>query len=319
MSAVPEPSLSKPDAKRIRREIERLSQEQNKALKMAMYVVMSSTEQNQYDQRHQQIVDLLRQLTALDAEDVSKLSARMVELSLQKAQRDPTLRGTVPSEVGPISSPLLWSSADLQRIGQPPVENAERSATPVGKAAVASATPLNPQQVHGTPRELRIANFAVLYSQAIVILRKIANRWSGSAAVRNLSGPWKSVQRNRWLSTFRTRILGPLTLAAEGGVVRQRTRSLIGHLSRRTSRAAQFVAGRISASKVYRCRDCGRQQGFRSRPHTFMERYILPLLMMQPVRCAACFRRDYRLILTRVRKRSHSDDENVDYISRHAA
>ena len=125
------------------------------------------------------------------------------------------------------------------------------------------------------------------------------------------------MQKNRWLSTFRKRILGPLTLAAERGVVRQRTRSLIGHLSRRTARAAQFVAGRISASKVYRCRDCGRQQGFRSRPRTFMECYIFPLLLMQPVRCAACFRRDYWLILTRVRKRSHRDDENVDYISRH--
>ena len=169
MSAVREPSLSKPDAKRIRREIERLSKEQNKALEMAMYVVMSPTEQNQYDQRHRQMVDPLRQLTALDVGDVSKLSAKMVELSLQKAQRNPTLRRTVPSEVGPVSSSLLWSSADLQRIVQPPMENAERSATRVGKA-VAPATPLNSEQVHGTRRELRIANFVVSYSQAMVIL-----------------------------------------------------------------------------------------------------------------------------------------------------
>jgi replicative DNA helicase len=89
---VPEPCSPNPDANRIRSEIERLSQQQNKALEIAMHVVMSPTEQKHYDQRHQQIVDLLRQLTALDAEDFSMLPAKMVELSLQEAQRDPTLR-----------------------------------------------------------------------------------------------------------------------------------------------------------------------------------------------------------------------------------
>ena len=34
-----------------------------------------------------------------------------------------------------------------------------------------------------------------------------------------------------------------------------------------------------------------------------MERYILPLFLLQPVRCGECFRRDYRLIFTRVRER----------------
>jgi hypothetical protein len=33
------------------------------------------------------------------------------------------------------------------------------------------------------------------------------------------------------------------------------------------------------------------------------ERYILPLFLLQPVRCAECFRRDYRLIFTQVRDR----------------
>jgi len=33
------------------------------------------------------------------------------------------------------------------------------------------------------------------------------------------------------------------------------------------------------------------------------ERLILPLLLMQPVRCGECFRRDYRLIFTPVRDR----------------
>jgi hypothetical protein len=46
----------------------------------------------------------------------------------------------------------------------------------------------------------------------------------------------------------------------------------------------------------YRCSDCGSDVGFRSRRRTFTERFILPVLLLQPVRCGECFRRDYRLI-----------------------
>jgi hypothetical protein len=53
----------------------------------------------------------------------------------------------------------------------------------------------------------------------------------------------------------------------------------------------------------YRCQDCGSESGFRSRRRTLTERLILPLLLMQPVRCGECFRRDYRLIFTRVHDR----------------
>ena len=53
----------------------------------------------------------------------------------------------------------------------------------------------------------------------------------------------------------------------------------------------------------YRCRDCGSDIGFRSRRRTFLERYLLPLFLLRPVRCGECFRRDYRLIFTRVRDR----------------
>lgn len=53
----------------------------------------------------------------------------------------------------------------------------------------------------------------------------------------------------------------------------------------------------------YRCTDCGSEVGFRSRRRTLTERYILPLFLLQPVRCGECFRRDYRLIFTRVRER----------------
>jgi hypothetical protein len=53
----------------------------------------------------------------------------------------------------------------------------------------------------------------------------------------------------------------------------------------------------------YRCNDCGSEVGFRSRRRTVTERFILPLFLLQPVRCGECFRRDYRLIFTQVRER----------------
>ncbi len=58
------------------------------------------------------------------------------------------------------------------------------------------------------------------------------------------------------------------------------------------------------SANSYRCRDCGSEVGFRSRRRTLTERYILPLFLLQPVRCGECFRRDYRFIFTRVRERS---------------
>jgi hypothetical protein len=54
---------------------------------------------------------------------------------------------------------------------------------------------------------------------------------------------------------------------------------------------------------VYRCADCGSETGFRSRRRSLSERFILPLFLLQPVRCGECFRRDYRLIFTPVRAR----------------
>jgi hypothetical protein len=53
----------------------------------------------------------------------------------------------------------------------------------------------------------------------------------------------------------------------------------------------------------FHCEDCGSDVGFRSRRRTFSERYFLPLFLLQPVRCAECFRRDYRLIFVPVKDR----------------
>lgn len=53
----------------------------------------------------------------------------------------------------------------------------------------------------------------------------------------------------------------------------------------------------------FHCDDCGSDSGFRSRRRTFSERYLLPLFLLQPVRCAECFRRDYRLLFVPVKER----------------
>ena len=56
-------------------------------------------------------------------------------------------------------------------------------------------------------------------------------------------------------------------------------------------------------ARPYHCRDCGKEVGVCSRPHTLTERHILPLLLLQPVRCVECFRRDYWSIFTPVHER----------------
>jgi hypothetical protein len=53
----------------------------------------------------------------------------------------------------------------------------------------------------------------------------------------------------------------------------------------------------------FHCDDCGSEIGFRSRRRTFLERYFLPIFLLRPVRCAECFRRDYRLVFVPVRER----------------
>jgi hypothetical protein len=41
------------------------------------------------------------------------------------------------------------------------------------------------------------------------------------------------------------------------------------------------------------CRGCGFQEAYRSRPRGFFERYMLPLLLLQAVRCERCYHRRY--------------------------
>jgi hypothetical protein len=53
----------------------------------------------------------------------------------------------------------------------------------------------------------------------------------------------------------------------------------------------------------FQCDDCGSDVGFRSRRRTLLERWLLPIFLLQPVRCAECFRRDYRLVFVPVKER----------------
>ena len=56
----------------------------------------------------------------------------------------------------------------------------------------------------------------------------------------------------------------------------------------------------------FRCPDCGSSDGVRSRRRTVWEKYLLPAFMLQPVRCADCFRRFYSPLWVQVRERAES-------------
>jgi len=230
--------------------------------------------------------------------EFSKVSAKMIDLSLQEAQRDLTPRGTVKNELAPVLLPLRGLAADVSSIGQPPIENAQRPRRRAPETAVVLAPPPNEQPADGTPPGLGIPSVAVRCSGAKVILREIPHYWSGSATSRNP-------------------ILGHLKLGV------QRTAFLIGHWSRMLTARAPAVCAviqdRFGHAKRYRCPDCGREVGVRSHPRNLSERYILPLVLMQPVRCAACFHRDYRLVFTPVGDRSRRHDPSVGKNNRNAA
>lgn len=51
------------------------------------------------------------------------------------------------------------------------------------------------------------------------------------------------------------------------------------------------------------CRRCGGDEAFRSRRRGFFEKYLLPLVMMQPVRCERCDHRRYIWSTIRVLER----------------
>jgi hypothetical protein len=232
--------------------------------------------------------------------ELSKLSAQMVELSLQEAQRDRTLPGAVPNKLAPVTWPFVGTSADAQRHAQLPLDNPGRAGTVAQSATLNGTQHLAPQTGRGAGPS-RSSDFSILYSRTAFLL-----------------GPW-SGRTGKILQSLMERI------TARGKILLHSKR--LQHLRPRYAKLRMPMARasgvgaviRKRLAKDYRCRDCGRKVGFRSHPRNLMERYVLPLLLMRPVRCAECFRRDYRLILTSVPECSPDHDETVDHIHRNAA
>jgi hypothetical protein len=239
----------------------------------------------------------MKQLTPQDSGEISRLSAKMVELSLQDAQRDAHSRASVEGKPSPISSPSSSQLTDVAGRLEPPVERAAGPGMASAEMAVAPGTHLTPQVERSARQEFKIKSFPVLYSQAKVIVGEIRSRCGGFA-------------------TGRKRMVG-LTFAAH------RAALLVRHWSRKLrarAPAVRVILRRPFALRnPYRCPDCGRGAGARSRPQNLAEQYILPLFLMQPVRCTACFHRDYRLIFTPVHHQSHSYSSSVGDRNQNAA
>ena len=290
----------------------------------------------------------------------SRLSAKIVELSLQQAHHDQTLRDDVPDKVAPGSWPFLGSSIDSPSSARRSIKDAAITGATAEKTAGNGTAHLNPQVARGTSRGWRSPNCAALRSRTTVIIQQMT-QYLSSAAIGNLRRCWKSVKKDRGFSISRICILGRLIPPVQHiNYVRERTAFWIERGSRSSARTLQFltdrvpggvqsftqlelwlrlkhaglklwmqivrmsagcaaIKGKFAAAKEYRCKDCGETMGFRSRPRNLMERYILPLFLAQAVRCAKCFRRDYRLIFTPLEEPSPHNDESADHNHRNAA
>jgi hypothetical protein len=63
----------------------------------------------------------------------------------------------------------------------------------------------------------------------------------------------------------------------------------------------------IMLAKQFVCKDCGSTEGYRSRPRTFLEKYVLPVVVMRAVRCGDCFRRTYEWSFVEIRERHQTE------------
>jgi hypothetical protein len=59
----------------------------------------------------------------------------------------------------------------------------------------------------------------------------------------------------------------------------------------------------------FTCPDCGNAVAFYSRRRGFTEKFLLPLLLLRPYRCADCFNRSYRSVFLRARRPRSRKDE----------
>jgi hypothetical protein len=43
----------------------------------------------------------------------------------------------------------------------------------------------------------------------------------------------------------------------------------------------------------FECQECASERGYPSRPRNFVERSLIPLLLLRPVRCGDCYQRSW--------------------------
>jgi hypothetical protein len=66
----------------------------------------------------------------------------------------------------------------------------------------------------------------------------------------------------------------------------------------------------------FRCKNCGSDAGFASRPRNFFERSVLPLFSLKTVRCGDCYHRSFRPQSVKVRpRREHMNFDQVRAVS----
>jgi hypothetical protein len=65
---------------------------------------------------------------------------------------------------------------------------------------------------------------------------------------------------------------------------------------------------RVSAPflKEFRCHNCGGSEGYASRPRDWIEKYLLPVIGLQPARCGDCYKRSWRRASARLLSRKES-------------
>src|SRR5437870_5790390 len=83
----------------------------------------------------------------------------------------------------------------------------------------------------------------------------------------------------------------------------RRVKDILRVNSHSSDQPSSKVLGLQMLRSQYHCPDCGGSNAYRSRRRSVLEKYVLPLFLLQPVRCANCFRRSNASMLATVRER----------------
>lgn len=66
----------------------------------------------------------------------------------------------------------------------------------------------------------------------------------------------------------------------------------------------------LESIQEFHCRGCGGDEAYRSRPRSFWEKYMLPILLLRTVRCERCYHRFYVLRTIPVPERAQSSGKD---------